>query len=168
MLRETGTRLLSVAHSKEDSRNARASSRRSEVIHSKASPLSHQTFKHMAMGITQARFRYGATLASRAYYRPVDAYDARRQARHGCRCGRCLVSRHDLVDSYQHPPASSPENNRSDCSLLFTTFLDITRHCLRRDPYSAGPQNRSRNCLNRLRPGSVQFPHRMLPLRKKR
>jgi len=140
-------------------------SRALKYIHSKGFAHSHiKRFKHHGYrGITSSSLSIRCyRLASRALPTArLTLTTRRRQARHGCRCGRCLVSRHDPGrDSY---PASScfiaGEPSRSDCSAysfhnLSSTSRDTVCAAI---PHSAGPQNRSRTVLTRL---PSRFPSR--------
>jgi len=157
------TSSLSVRSQQKRLAKCSASSRRLKYIHSKGFAHSHiKPSNIMAMG-DHLKLAFDTVLPlgePRPTYRPVDAYDAPEAGTAPVAgAGDVWSLGMTLVETLtQHPPASSPENQADPIvpptlPNLSSTSRDTVCAAI---PHSAGPQNRSRTVLTRLRPGSRQ------------
>jgi len=133
-----------------------------KYIHSKGFAHSHIKPSNIMTTGERLKLAFDTVLPlgePRPTYRPVDVYDAPE-------AGTALVAGAGdvwslgmtLVETLtQHPPASSPENQADPIvpPTLPQPFLDITRHCLRRDPLLRWTTEQIADCLN---PAPVQVP----------
>jgi serine/threonine protein kinase len=108
---------------------------------------------------------------SRAAYRPVDAYDAPEAATaRAARSSDIWSLGVTLVEVLtQHTPVSSPQSQAEPMvpSTIPQPFLDIARHCLRRDPGLRWTTAQIADCLKALPFKSPQLPQGSSPLKRK-